>query len=365
MTTETNRLNRRKQKAAARKTFQIITHTCPACNAFLQRARMGEPMAIFERRGAALMEVHKRKTGCSGERPAPPPGPVDVNVICEGCGKVLLTEQRQDALSHKVGYVSLETDDAKQMHAHALEIRAKHMAETGCNGGDLMPEKIKAVAETELDALAFELGVSVDMAASIAAEAVEMVRSGDLKGAWADAPGDRSMMADFRTMADRVSQQQAAIMMTEAQAEHAAAVLGAPLVWTVDPDARGKLPPNPIVDSYLTEPARLDEDGTAEPKTLLSAPLGEAGHEGTLVIGPATTHIDRETGKRTELTGWLLGDGLSFEVGGAIHKKLDTGCCTDIGRRCECGGRIHMESVQGGIAYCCEACGSEKPGARA
>ena len=45
-------------------------------------------------------------------------------------------------------------------------------------------------------------------------------------------------------------------------------------------------------------PARLDADRTAEPKTFLTAPVVGRG---TKYAGPASTHVDRETGVRTGL----------------------------------------------------------------
>ena len=46
--------------------------------------------------------------------------------------------------------------------------------------------------------------------------------------------------------------------------------------------------------------ARLDPDGTAKGKTILTAPV--VGHNGPVPFaGPASAHVDTETGKRTEL----------------------------------------------------------------
>lgn len=51
------------------------------------------------------------------------------------------------------------------------------------------------------------------------------------------------------------------------------------------------------------EPARLDPDGTATGKTILTAPVVSSSKTGigTMYPGPASTHVDLETGKRTGL----------------------------------------------------------------
>lgn len=51
-----------------------------------------------------------------------------------------------------------------------------------------------------------------------------------------------------------------------------------------------------------SEPARLDADATAIPKTILtSRPRSSASGEGTSFAAPGEFHIDTETGKRTAL----------------------------------------------------------------
>ena len=48
------------------------------------------------------------------------------------------------------------------------------------------------------------------------------------------------------------------------------------------------------------QPARLDADRTAKPRTILTAPV-VAGHEGTCCAGPATAIVDTDTGERVSL----------------------------------------------------------------
>jgi hypothetical protein len=49
-----------------------------------------------------------------------------------------------------------------------------------------------------------------------------------------------------------------------------------------------------------TEKARLDPEGTAKGKTVLTAPV-VGDNDGVVFSGPASTHVDTETGKRTPL----------------------------------------------------------------
>lgn len=53
-------------------------------------------------------------------------------------------------------------------------------------------------------------------------------------------------------------------------------------------------------EALRDEVARLDPEGTAKGKTILTATV--VGHNGPVPWpGPASTHVDTETGKRTEL----------------------------------------------------------------
>ena len=71
--------------------------------------------------------------------------------------------------------------------------------------------------------------------------------------------------------------------------------------WTALADldvlAEDVAPPGTRVPAPL---ARLDPDGTAVGKTILTAPV-ECSSEGTMSISPGQTHVDLETGKRTPL----------------------------------------------------------------
>jgi hypothetical protein len=57
-----------------------------------------------------------------------------------------------------------------------------------------------------------------------------------------------------------------------------------------------------FVERFKVAPARLDPDGTATGKTVLTAPVVEGGcREGTMSAGPVSCHVDTETGVRTPL----------------------------------------------------------------
>jgi hypothetical protein len=71
---------------------------------------------------------------------------------------------------------------------------------------------------------------------------------------------------------------------------------------TVPLTRRIPLPRTPADVTRATAFARLDPEGTAQGKTVLTAPVVEGGClEGTMSAGPVSTHVDTETGVRTPL----------------------------------------------------------------
>lgn len=50
-----------------------------------------------------------------------------------------------------------------------------------------------------------------------------------------------------------------------------------------------------------------------------------------------------------------------FEMDGTEHfNNEETGCCTNWGGRCECGGWLHWQPVYGGYYYKCDKCKEEQ-----
>ena len=327
----TRRLQKKAEARGKAKEFRL---RCPGCRVLLQKGlshgRTDEQ--IYDAPSSVQLRLlHMRKTGCDGiPKDLPPLPTIPVNVFCESCSAIIHTEDRDDALAYKDGWVKAGTPEALDFRARAIEARKAHIAATGCDGGpefDISPGRVSAAAPEEMTAVAELLGVSEEEAASITADALDL---------------------------DRVP---------------AGVFLARPFT-----------------------PARLDADRTAEPKTQLRTHLDvpDDGETHTVVVGGADTHVDLETGKRTPLRepgqiggAFALDPSVppvvftpqrllsepplppgSFYMDGDLHKKGDKDCCFDIGRKCECGGRVHMQSVYGGIAYCCELCGSDKPGSR-
>ena len=98
----------------------------------------------------------------------------------------------------------------------------------------------------------------------------------------------------------------------------------------------------PVSEANRTMPAyaRLDAERTAKPKTILTAPVVSTspGGIGTLYPGPASTHVDTETGKRTELHG-QASDGADAMMGALLDAEYAGeygGCpeCCAICHRC-------------------------------
>lgn len=66
------------------------------------------------------------------------------------------------------------------------------------------------------------------------------------------------------------------------------------------PKAR-RAAPRKVANKGPKTRARLDASRSSEPKTVLTAPVPTNGVSGSVVVGPATAHVDTETGVRTPL----------------------------------------------------------------
>jgi hypothetical protein len=66
------------------------------------------------------------------------------------------------------------------------------------------------------------------------------------------------------------------------------------------PHVEGALADGTAFGRGIARPARLDTDGKATGKTILTAPI-HAGREGTMSEEPGAFHIDTETGERNQL----------------------------------------------------------------
>ena len=49
-----------------------------------------------------------------------------------------------------------------------------------------------------------------------------------------------------------------------------------------------------------------------------------------------------------------------FTIDGSEHySHEETGCCSQFGKRCECGGWMHYQPIYAGYIYKCEKCQKE------
>lgn len=94
-----------------------------------------------------------------------------VNVTCDGCGAVVLNVKAR----------TLEGQRQTQLLL-ARQALAGHVKKTGCSGQKAPPTaaKLAEAAGPELDALAEQLGVSREEAATLAADAMAGLRPGQL-----------------------------------------------------------------------------------------------------------------------------------------------------------------------------------------